>query len=509
MMQKSRRDFLKTLAAGSALAPLAGGAASGLLSGCASLDRWVMGDTRDEGDKVLIIGAGLAGLAAAYHLKKNQVPFRMYEGAARMGGRVWTLSDLNISSEHGELGAERIESEHTQIQNLAQELKIRLLEVNPKESIAWLEKGKILTAREWRKEGVELVKLFQQVQNEAYGPGAQILSLQNQDQFPKAVLLDRMSAGELLERLSIQMQPWMKTFLTQIIRAEWGVEPHEISSLHLLHWMRDSFQISGKKYFKVAGGTSNLTQALFDRVGGVIPERFVQFQHRLMEVRPLEGGGWSLFFNTPDGRSEIKGRRVICTLPPTMLRQVTGWESIPMSSSRRETMAQQSLGSQGKVLMSFQDRFWGDSSILGNGGSLYTDQVVSLLSEAGDPAVSGLNSLHGVLQAVVGGQAGEGAGLHLVPQILKELEKVAVRPVSYENISYVQNWKKHPWSKGSRSYLKPGQFQNYDIAAGMDSGVPFAWQFAGESQSLVWMGTMNGAVQTGIEAAARFLKTSS
>ncbi len=465
----------------------------------------MMGDTRDEGDKVLILGAGLAGLSAAYQLKKNQIPFRLFESSARVGGRVWTLKDLNISSEQGELGGERIEPEHQQIQALAQELKVRLLEVEPKESLRWLERGRMAAGKEWRKETQDLIKIFQQVQHEAYGKSAQILNLQNQEQFPKAVLLDRMSAAELLDRLSVQMQPWMKPFLEQLVRAEWGVEPYEISSLHLVHWMRDSFQPFNKKYFKIAGGSSILTQALLDRVGGVIPERFVQFRHQLTEIKTFEGG-WSLIFKTPEGETEFKGRRVICTLPPTMLRQVTGWDAIPMAASRRDLMAKQSLGAHGKVLLGFQDRFWGESSVLGTGGSVYTDSVASLLTEGGDVSMSGLNSLHGLLQATVGGKAGESAGLHLVPQILKELDKVASKPVSYENISYVQNWKLHPWSKGSRSYLKPGQFQTFDVVGMSAQAENSAWHFAGESQSLAWMGTMNGAVQTGAEAAMRFLK---
>ncbi len=466
-----------------------------------------MGDTRDEGDKVVILGAGLAGLTAAYHLKKNQYPFRMFEASSRIGGRVWSIKDLTISSRHGELGAERIESDHTQLQNLAQELKVRLVDANPKDSVSWLEKGKTWAGKEWRTEIANLTKLFQQIQTEAYGKSAQILNRQNQDQFPKAVLLDRMSAAELMDRLSVQMQPWMKPFLEQVIRTEWGVEPFEISSLHLVHWMRDSFSAFNKKYWKVAGGSSVLTQALFDRVGGVIPERFVQFRHQLVEVKAFEGG-WSLFFKTPEGRTEIKARKVICTLPPTMFRQIEGWEELPMSASRRELMTSQNLGSHGRALLAFQDRFWGENSVIGTGGSIYTDLVASQISEAGDPVPQGLNSLHGVLQATVGGKAGESAGLHLIPQILKDLEKISSKPPSFENLSYVQNWKNHPWSKGSRAYLKPGQFQNFDIAGQI--GFEYtAWNFAGEAHSLAYMGTMNGAVQTGIEAANRFLKTSS
>lgn len=472
------------------------------LSGCSTLDSLFLGETRDEGNKVIILGAGLAGLAAAYHLKKNQIPFQLFEGSSRVGGRIRTIRDLNISSRHGELGAERIDSDHTVLQALAMELKIPLSEVTTKDAAAWFEKGRLMTSKDWHRESAELIKLFQQVQTEAYGSSPQILNLQNRDQYPKAVLLDRMSAAELLDRLQIQMKSWMKPFLEQLIRSEWGVEPQQISSLHLVHWMRDSFRPSGKRYFKVTGGSSVLTQALLDRVAGVLPDRYIKFNYALTEIHENESG-WTLTFHTPEGRSEVKGKRIICTLPPTMLRTISGWEKLPISEEKKKTLAGQELGTHGKILLSFQDRFWGDSSAVGGGGILYTDLPTSSISEAGDPVTSGLNSLHGVLQAQVGGETGAKLGLHSVPQMLKDLGKWDSKAASYENIYYLQNWKTFPWSKGSRSYLKPGQFQTYDTR--MESE---GWVLAGESQNLVGLGTLNGAVQSGLDAANRFLKTS-
>src|SRR5882672_6806987 len=41
--------------------------------------------------EVVIIGAGLSGLAAAYELKQAKVPFHILEIAPRVGGRVRTV----------------------------------------------------------------------------------------------------------------------------------------------------------------------------------------------------------------------------------------------------------------------------------------------------------------------------------------------------------------------------------------------------------------------------------
>ncbi|MEZ0391297.1 MAG: flavin monoamine oxidase family protein [Pseudobdellovibrionaceae bacterium] len=496
-MQKSRRDFIQSLLASSALLPVAG---------CASLDRLFMGDSLDEGDKVLIVGAGLAGLSAAYHLKKNQIPFRLFEGSSRMGGRVWTLKNLNISSRQGELGPDRIEADHMAFQSLAQELKVALIEFTTKESAAWFDNGRLLEGKDWRRESLELQKLFRTVQAESYGNLAQFLSAKNQEQLPKAVLLDRMSGKELLNRLETQMRPWMKSFLEQVIRSEWGVEPYEISALHLVHWVRDQFRPAGKKFFKVSGGTSNFTQALYDRIGGVIPDRFVKFQHQLTEIKRNEDeNSWSLYFRTPTGVTEIKGRRVICTLPPALLRQVSGWDRLKFAAGKKKQISEQNLGNHSKIILGFQDRFWQDDPVLSSGGKLYMDLPTTSVAEGGDPVVSNLGSLHGLLEVQCGGDPGAQAGLHSIQQALKDLAKVNPNSSSYENISHIQNWRLYPWSKGSRAYLKPGQFQNFDPE------IPFAdgWTLAGDWLSLNWMGTMNGAILTGIEAANRFLKTSS
>ncbi|MGZ3745657.1 MAG: hypothetical protein ACXVBQ_17465, partial [Pseudobdellovibrionaceae bacterium] len=39
------------------------------LTACSSFDSWVVGDSKHLDQEVMVLGAGLAGLSAAYHLK--------------------------------------------------------------------------------------------------------------------------------------------------------------------------------------------------------------------------------------------------------------------------------------------------------------------------------------------------------------------------------------------------------------------------------------------------------
>ncbi|MBV2169443.1 MAG: FAD-dependent oxidoreductase, partial [Bdellovibrio sp.] len=123
LMAKSsftRREFLKVSALGtSALA----------LSNCTSLDRYFMGDIRDLKNEVVILGAGAAGLAAAFELKRKKIPFRIFEASSRVGGRVQSVSVFPSGGPVAELGAEFFEGSHSQVFDLAKELSLPVREL--------------------------------------------------------------------------------------------------------------------------------------------------------------------------------------------------------------------------------------------------------------------------------------------------------------------------------------------------------------------------------------------
>jgi monoamine oxidase len=65
-----------------------------------------------DGKRVVILGAGLAGLTAAYRLKGQGYEVIVLEGQDRVGGRVLTVRDGFEAGGHAEMGATRIFSTH-------------------------------------------------------------------------------------------------------------------------------------------------------------------------------------------------------------------------------------------------------------------------------------------------------------------------------------------------------------------------------------------------------------
>ena len=79
---------------------------------------------------MLVAGAGLAGLAAARALEADGASVTVIEARDRVGGRVWTIRDGFTAGQHGEGGADFIESTQTALMTLARELRLRLVPTN-------------------------------------------------------------------------------------------------------------------------------------------------------------------------------------------------------------------------------------------------------------------------------------------------------------------------------------------------------------------------------------------
>src|SRR4051794_4640182 len=97
--QVDRRTFLKAGAAAASTAALAA----------------------QSGRRVVIVGAGLAGLTCAYRLKQRGIDADIYDANSRAGGRCWSLRGAFDEGQIVERGGELIDQAHTQIRHLCQE----------------------------------------------------------------------------------------------------------------------------------------------------------------------------------------------------------------------------------------------------------------------------------------------------------------------------------------------------------------------------------------------------
>ncbi len=78
---------------------------------------------------MLVAGAGLAGLTAAYDLAAMGAAVTVIEARERLGGRVWTIRDGFADRQHAEAGGDMIDQSQHEIRNLADTLGLKLARI--------------------------------------------------------------------------------------------------------------------------------------------------------------------------------------------------------------------------------------------------------------------------------------------------------------------------------------------------------------------------------------------
>ncbi|HKO81954.1 MAG TPA: FAD-dependent oxidoreductase, partial [Chitinophagaceae bacterium] len=129
----SRREFIKQSA-------LAG---AGVIVASSSFGNFFIG----KKPKVIIIGAGFAGLSAAYYLHKKKIDFLILEARNRISGRVFSHTIDPQESLVIELGAEWVGNSHTRLQNLCNEFGLELQDNQFESHLIY--QGKYYKSKEW------------------------------------------------------------------------------------------------------------------------------------------------------------------------------------------------------------------------------------------------------------------------------------------------------------------------------------------------------------------------
>jgi monoamine oxidase len=497
----SRRQFLnKTVPAGLAAATFATPA-------CTTLDRWVLGDSNRLENEVLVLGAGLAGLTAAYQLKKNHIGYRVYEASARLGGRVQTLNFFNSDRQFAELGGEFFDETHHELAQLCQELGLKAqdisYELKTDRALYWLD-GKVVGEKEFRKKLKPLAVKFAQIRAELIAeiPGEiKIEALLNSLQ---AKALDAQSLAQVMTPFRGKVVDGVLDSFENLCRSEWGVETSEINLLQFivrLLFEEKSLVASASKMYRVEGGNGRAIQVLGERVQGILPGFTLKLEYMLTEIK-IKSGGYALTFKTPTGKDTVWARHVICTLPWSVLKDVKGIDELDLPAMQSASIQNTVYAGHGKVIASFKDAVWRHRK-----AGVPPFQGVfrgQLFGQDYWDSGRGQSGSHGILtsQRSIGK---EGLATDVASsQLAKDLQHFFKDFGTTENLQ-IADWQQRPFARGSRMHHGPGKYLRH-LEMLSQASSPATFYFAGEHVSFRDAGTMNGAIETGIAAAARAMK---
>lgn len=298
--------------------------------------------------RVIVVGAGVAGLSAARTLARAGVDVTVIEARDRVGGR--TLS-RDLDGQRIDLGGQWIGASHRRLQRLAGELSLATFpQHGTGKKVLDRGDGKLHTFSGFLPKvglfalidlGLKLGKLEKLA---AAVPPRDPMAA------PGAAELDARSLADWLEaNVRTRRARDMIGLAAQMILA---CEPHEVSMLYFL------------LYARAAGGV----QALAEIEGGAQERRFVGGAQQVSEklaaelgarvvlgnpVRAVEQHGSGVTVHTAQG--PIQGDRAILALPPALLGTLELGE---LSSARAQLHARMPMGKVVKCIASYERPFW-------------------------------------------------------------------------------------------------------------------------------------------------------
>lgn len=464
----SRREFI-----------LAASSVGLSLGGCTTMDRLIMGDYRDGQDKVVILGAGLAGLMAAYQLKLRQIPYQIFEASDRIGGRVYTVPEFLRGQSNAELGGEWISSHHKAVFDLAKELKVEIVEARDFSNPRVRRLGQLASLKTMQKELSRLQSVgMKRLPKETLSLGEWFRTLSSDSAYTSLIndwSLERFGAPSVQVRAQAFSHEWLRA-----------------GQSSLFPWTESRFRIRN--------GSSALATAIYDRIGGYQPSLKVKLKNRWRSVRARHDM-FELNFDTPSGSTTIFARHVICAVPRPVLSGIDGVSEIGGDGLRQIGVG---TGHHSKMIFSYADRFWSSSLDQSKALQLGPGQTLWESSFRANPL---FQFRQGILSVLWGGEPSKLAGTHTLESLKKELPglfKAGSNPQPLDTA--IMNWEKATLFQGSVSYPQIGR----DLGSGNGLGAsglesPSGWAWAGEH---MWNspGTMEAALRSGMAAVEQILR---
>jgi monoamine oxidase len=450
-----------------------------------------------SGPRIVVIGAGLAGLATAYALRKAGYTATVYEAADRLGGRCWTDRGTWADGQISEHGGELIDQNHTQIRNLVQELGLNLVNLLAAEPNGTGDRyyfdGAVYPYAQAKS---DLQGIYQQLHSDASSAGYPTLYNSYTE---RGFELDHMSVRDWI---NAYVPGGIGSKLGQLLdvayNIEYGADTSVQSSLNLIYLLAyqgaGNIRIFGKsnEKYHVVGGND----LIVSRLAAALPGQ-IQTDTALSALADRGDGTWMVTVTAGKKPSTVVADRVILALPFSLLRQVD-LRKAGFPAQKLKAITQLPMGTNSKLHLQFSRRLWYD---LACNGATYADTGYQNTWEVS----RGQAGSSGILVDYTGGTIGNAFGPPKTPTqyaqtFLGQLEPVlpGITPL-WNDHAVLDYWAAYPWTRGSYSYWAVGQ---YTTIAGSEREAVGSCHFAGEHTSVDFQGYLNGAVQSGQRAAS-------
>jgi len=454
--------------------------------------------------KILIAGAGMAGLSAAYELKRAGHAVVLLEAQACVGGRLQTLREPFGDGLYGEAGGMRIPKSHALTMAYVEKFKLQTSPftmgnpqcyvfmngrrmrnadfcLKPDElgfAVNERERGKT-PAQLWERALEPIVKKL-----ETHGDAAwdEIIAEYDEDSLREYLTKRNWSEGAIeMFGLFAGYEARMNSSFIDIIRPEIG----------------GSFQ----ELVEINGGADLLPKAFLPALrDGCAGDSHIRFGAKVTAI-DQSPNDVTLHYRTRAGRFSITGDYAIITLPFSVMRHIEVLK--PFSTAKQRAIRQVHYDASTKVLLQCRRRFWEEDEGIFGGGTV-TDLAIRNLYYPDHGRETGRGVLLASYTWAEDAQRwGSLAPEERIVQAIEDVSRIHPQIVTEFEAGASKVWLDDEYAGGAFALFEPGQFTRlYDAICQPEGRI----YFAGEHAS-VYHRWIQGAIESGLRAANEIHET--
>ena len=435
---------------------------------------------------MLVAGAGLAGLTAAYDLAAMGADVTIIDARDRVGGRVWTIHEGFADRQHAEAGGDMIEAEQKAIRELASSLDLKLTRI--------LRSGFGYA----RADALGHPRLIKRASGRGWDRMSSVLEpwttpyklTEQRWDSPIAVDIARRSVAQWLDESRADEE--LRATATGL-RGFFLADPEELSLIALVDQFSNSDQPGPSEMYRIVGGNGRLPAALAAKLGARL-----RLGSELVAVS-VRGQHVHATIKHQRMAAAMTADYLVLALPASLLRRVPIVPALP--AMQHQAIASLGYGRATKTLLQFDRRFWraaGKPRAFGSAlpfGALWEGNE----EQTGKPGILSLLAGGGASAATQAVVASDG-----IEKFASSLSWLGNNVPSRLLGSRQVVWESDPLSRGGYAFFGPG----FNPALRDWLARPHSRLFfAGEHTSVRWQGYMNGAVESGHRAALEIRAT--
>jgi monoamine oxidase len=434
---------------------------------------------------VLIIGAGVAGLAGAGMLSRAGVRVLVLEARDHIGGRIATIhpAGLNVAIE---LGAEFVHGRPPETFELINDSNLKISRIQG-EPFCSSEAG-LAPCDFWSR----IEKVLEKMKKEG-------LPQQSFDAFVRSLRDPQITEKD-------------KRAACNYVRGFHAAHPEEISVQSLIEGIEAEDEIDGDSQFRLPQGYDCLVTALNDKLD--------REHSRIQLNAAVKSVTWKPDCVTVEAKSStaaeqrFTARKVLLTVPLGLLKPDDRHSAInfdPPLTAKFPALSRLRVGHIIRVVLVFRSRFWTELEADGR-----TLQKMTFLF-SGDEDFPTWWTLYPIEEPVLTAWSPADSAERLSKLNDQEICERAIQSlarvlhISLERCrtelvtAYTHNWQTDPYSRGAYSYVASGGSEAQRELAAPLNGTLF---FAGEATNFQGHhGTVHGAIASGYRAAKEILQS--